>query len=245
MSEYKKKRKPLGGKSYGSIPHLIGSRRGPMDMGVNEGQQRICCEKKRDRHDTIIVQEKLDGGNVGAALLEGELLALTRGGILANESDFPHHLLWAQWVAKNEARFREVLHEGERLCGEWLALAHGTIYQLPHEPFVAFDLMTGIKRTPYADFTSRIEGKFVIPHLLHIGDPLSVEKAMEMVEPSAHGAVGMAEGAMWRVERFDHKQQKVVVDFLAKYVRPEKEDSKYLPMEAYPEREPIWLWKPE
>ena len=62
MTEYKKKRKPLGGKSYGSVPHLIGSRRGPMDFGVNEGQQRICCEKKRDRHDTIIVQEKLVAG---------------------------------------------------------------------------------------------------------------------------------------------------------------------------------------
>lgn len=240
-----KKRKPLGGKSYGSIPHLIGSRRGPMDIGVNEGQQRICCEKKRDRNDTIIVQEKIDGGNVSAALINGEVLALTRGGIMALDSTFEHHLLWADWVAKNEARFREVLNDGERICGEWLALAHGTIYNLPHEPFVAFDIMSGKTREPYANFTARLEGKFVIPKLLHIGDSLSVEKAMELLEPSGHGAVGLAEGAVWRVERFDHKQQKVVVDFLSKYVRPEKEDGRYLPMEAHPERKHIWLWRPE
>ena len=66
--------KPLGHKSYGSIPHLVGSRRGPRDYGVNEGQQRICCERARDKYDEIIVQEKLDGANVGIALKEGQIL---------------------------------------------------------------------------------------------------------------------------------------------------------------------------
>ena len=42
--------KPLGQKAYGSIPHLHGSRRGPADKGVNEGQHRICCERRRDKH---------------------------------------------------------------------------------------------------------------------------------------------------------------------------------------------------
>ncbi|HYF69139.1 MAG TPA: hypothetical protein VD884_13440, partial [Ohtaekwangia sp.] len=57
--------KPLGGKSYGSIPHFYGSRLGPADHHCSPGQQVIATEKKRDRHDYIIVQEKLDGGNVG------------------------------------------------------------------------------------------------------------------------------------------------------------------------------------
>ena len=37
--------KPLGQKGYGTIPHLPGSRRGPGDRGVNDGQFRICCVK--------------------------------------------------------------------------------------------------------------------------------------------------------------------------------------------------------
>lgn len=37
----------------------------------------------RDRHDLVIVQEKLDGSNVGIARLNGEILALTRAGYLA------------------------------------------------------------------------------------------------------------------------------------------------------------------
>jgi len=56
--------KPLGRKSYGSIPHLPGSRLGPGDYHAHEGQARIATEKARDKHDKIYVQEKLDGSNV-------------------------------------------------------------------------------------------------------------------------------------------------------------------------------------
>ncbi len=247
MSEHlqpAQRRKPIGQKSYGSIPHLIGSRRGPMDQGVNEGQQRICCERVRSRHDTIIVQEKLDGSNVGAARIGDDIVALTRSGILASQSEFVQHHAWAAWVQANRERFLQVLEDGERLCGEWLALAHGTIYNLPHEPLVAFDIMRGSERLPFEPLRERLQNRFVMPHLLHVGGPLPIERALELVEPSAHGVVGLAEGAVWRVERFDPKRKKVVVDFLAKYVRPEKEDGKYLPTLGHPERPFIWLWQP-
>lgn len=49
-----------GIKAYGSIPHLPGSRLGPGDHHVTEGQARICTERGRDRHDFITVTEKLD-----------------------------------------------------------------------------------------------------------------------------------------------------------------------------------------
>ena len=56
---------------------------------------------------------------------------------------------------------------------------------------------------------------------------------MEAVEPSHHGAVGLCEGAVWRMER------KGVVEFLGKYVRPDKVDGKYF------HGEPIYNWKEE
>jgi hypothetical protein len=237
--------KPLGHKNYGSIPHLIGSRRGPMDMGVNEGQQRICTERARDKHDEIIVQEKLDGSNVGVALKDGNLFALTRGGILAAESDFEQHRMFAAWVDENEPRFRAVLQDGERLCGEWLALAHGTLYKLPHEPFVAFDLMRGSLRTPFDDSCRALNGDFITPRLIHRGAPFSVAQMLEVLEPSGHGAIDATEGAIWRVERYLPPKKHRVVDFLAKYVRAEKEDGKYLPMERNPEATFRWLWRPD
>ena len=53
--------KTLGRKAYGSIGHLPNSRVGPKDHHVHEGQARICTVKARDKHDRVIVQEKLDG----------------------------------------------------------------------------------------------------------------------------------------------------------------------------------------
>jgi hypothetical protein len=214
--------KPLGQKAYGSIPHLPGSRLGPGDYKISEGQARIATEKARDRHDIIIVQEKLDGSNVAVAKVNNKILALTRAGYLASTSPYEQHHFFAAWVKENEKRFAYLLNERERLSGEWLALAHGTRYNLPHEPFVAFDLITGTKRLNHLDFTTRvINYDFITPKLLHIGSPFSIDDAMKVAEISGHGAIDEVEGAIWRVERRGE------VDFLTKFVKHNKQDGKY------------------
>src|ERR1051325_5532570 len=133
--------KPLGHKSYGSIPHLSMSKPGPGDYHCHEGQERIATVKTRDKHDIVIVQEKLDGGNVGVAKVNGEILAITRAGYMAYTSPYETHWVFEKWVMQNVKRFDALLNEGERVCGEWLYHAVGTRYNLPHEPFVAFDIM--------------------------------------------------------------------------------------------------------
>ena len=225
--------KPLGQKNYGSIGHLPGSRRGPGDHGVPAGQGNICTLKPRDKHDLIIVQEKLDGSNVGVARISNQIIALSRSGYLAQTSPYKQHQLFAQWVRENEERF-SFLKEGERICGEWLIQAHGTRYDLPHEPFVVFDLMRGQQRALFSELQERVGGLFIMPTILSIGpDPVSIELAMELLgDHGNHGAVDLAEGAVWRVER------KGKVDFLAKYVRPNKKDGIYLPSETNSEE--IW-----
>lgn len=229
--------KPLKAKAYGHIPHLPGSRMGPSDHHCHEGQGRICLEKPRDRHDHIIVQEKVDGSCVAVALIDGEIQPLIRSGYAAISSHFPQHRFFADWAWQNRDRFLQVLQEGERLCGEWLAQAHGTRYDLPHEAFVAFDLMTGLQRVPYEEFQRRATlGGFVTPRLLHRGGPLSIERMLTMLEPSGHGSIDPVEGAVWRVER------KGQIDFLAKWVRQEKVDGLYLP--EISGKEPVWNWYP-
>lgn len=243
-------KKPLGIKNYGHIAHFPGSRMGPGDHRCHEGQLQIATLKPRDKHDHIIVQEKLDGSNVGVALVKGELFALTRAGYNAFSSPYEQHHHFGRWVLKNRERFLAVLQEGERLCGEWLMQAHGTRYDLPHEPFVAFDLMTGTERTIYDDFLARIlPEKFVTPHLIHRGKPLSIDDALRTLNGKGfHGASDPVEGAVWRVER-NHLlgkhtgERRWAVDFLAKYVRPDKVDGSFLPeVSGQP---PVYNWKPE
>lgn len=227
--------KPLGGRNYGSIAHLPGSRMGPGDHKCHEGQERICNERTRDKHDLIIVQEKLDGSNVGVAKIDGEILALTRAGYLAHTSPYEQHHKFGEWVARNADRFSVLLNDSERVVGEWLLQAHGTRYKLPHEPFVAFDLMRGTKRATYAEVRERTAGLFTIPHTIHVGQSLGVADAMALLgEFGAHGALDPIEGAVWRVERnelIDPKrggERRWIVDYLAKFVRADKADGAYL-----------------
>jgi len=100
---------------------------------------------------------------------------------------------------------------------------------------------------PYTDFFNRNNGRFVLPALLNEGAPISVEYAMTLLGVYGfHGAMEQVEGAVWRVERDVptgiRGEKKRIVDFLCKYVRPDKVDGKYLPnISGEPE---VWnRWK--
>lgn len=232
-----KSTKPLGGKAYGHIPHLPGSRLGPGDHHCHEGQARICTEKVRDKHDRVIVQYKYDGSCVAVLRRGGEIVPLTRAGYLANTSKYEQHHLWWDWAHKNKWRFLAVLNDGERLCGEWMAQAHGTRYALARsmEPFVAFDLIRDGKRLPYQEFVGRAF-RFTTPCVLSSGPPLPIPEAMQLLDSIVDCALDPAEGAVWRVERHGE------VDFIAKFVRPAKIDGCYLPEVSG--KEAVWNWRP-
>lgn len=231
--------KPLGAKAYGHIPHLPGSRMGPGDHHCHDGQSVICTVKKRDRHDDITVTVKLDGSCVAVARIDGVIIPLGRSGYPAQTSRYEQHQLFFQWVIERQQRFLELLEDGERVCGEWLAQAHGTRYELKHEPFCPFDLFRDGKRIPYAELTQRTSALgFTMPSLL-VGhqqrEPVSIQQAMAEVDARRHGEIDAPEGAVWRVERRGE------FDFIAKYVRPDKIDGCYLPeVSGNPA---VWNWR--
>jgi hypothetical protein len=75
-----------------------------------------------------------------------------------------------------------------------------------------------------------------MPRLIHDGGPLSVETAMSLHGNGDHGCLDEPEGAVWRIER------KGEFDFIAKWVRSDKIDGKYLP--EISKGEPVWNWRP-
>jgi hypothetical protein len=225
--------KPLGGKSYGSIPHLLGSKLGEGDHHCHEGQHKIATEKVRDKHDFVIVQEKYDGSNVAVAKLNGQVIALTRRGYTAESSPFEQHHFFAKWVADNFNRFNLILEEGDRICGEWLVQAHGLKYEIHVEPFVAFDYFSGKERLILDEFRRKIgRGEFYMPRLLSFGNsPISIAAALERLNSGYRYLLGdetetksldLPEGLIYRIERAGK------VDFMAKYVRNDFETGKYL-----------------
>lgn len=229
--------KPLGRKAYGSIPHLPKSRLGPGDHYIHPGQQAILTEKPRDRHDRIIVTEKLDGSNVAVARHEGQIIAITRSGYLAQTSPYEHLQHFAVWVEQNEDRFAS-LRDGERLCGEWVSMAHGTIYAPLPIPFVPFDLMRSDARLPHDEMLEMAAAcGLASAHVISDGPPLTVEGALAAVANGGfHGAQDGVEGCVWRCERRGQ------FDFIAKFVRHDKQDGKYF--EQISGNAPIWFWRP-
>jgi hypothetical protein len=224
-------------KAYGHIPHIPGSRMGPGDHHCHAGQAEIATLKKRDKHDEISVTVKLDGSCMAVAKIEGAIYPLSRAGYLASTSKYEQHQLFHQWVYQNQDRFMDELKDGERMVGEWMAQAHGTRYSLMHGPFVVFDIMVGPKRLPWKECWYRaLRAALPSPHIIHEGDPLSLEDALEAIQTPRHGELDPVEGIVWRVER------KGECDFLCKYVRPDKIDGKYLPEVSG--QEAVWNWRP-
>jgi hypothetical protein len=212
-------------RNYGSIPHLSDSKLTQQaDKKISIGQELILTKKARDWKDLIIVTEKIDGTNVGVICKDGALIPLTRSGYNANTSNFKQHHLFSKWVSVNHGLF-DWLPEGWRVCGEWCIMAHGTIYDITDkEPFVAFDIIDDKnKRIPYLDFFSTCcHAKIAITQLLHIGQPISIKNSIKLLDKGHYGNPDKPEGFVYRVERGWR------VDFLAKWVRHDKQDGKYL-----------------
>lgn len=221
--------KPLGIKAYGSIPHLPGSRRGSGDHGLEESQADILLSKSR-LGDEIIVTEKLDGSCVSIANIDGAITPLIRAGYYAETSNYAQHHVFHRWVMKQADRFRELINPGERCVGEWLYVAHGTIYHLQHEPFVIFDIFDYTnKRLPYDECVARCaQIGAITPQLIYRGKSIGIPQVLSLLGTYGyHGAQDPCEGAVWRCET------KGKFNFLGKYVAHEKQDGKYLQHDTY------------
>lgn len=217
--------KPIGRKNYGSIPHLKNSKLGEGDYYITEGQETILTKKARDKNDRILVYEKYDGSNVGIAKHDNKIFALTRSGYEAITSPYKQHHYFANWVKKREHIFLDMLQNGERITGEWLAQAHGLIYKIEVDPIIFFDYFNNNNQRILNDELVLITNKYGLrmPRKLHDGIPSSVDNLLPILNEKTKGieSIELPEGMVYRVERNGK------VDFLAKWVRNDFPTGKY------------------
>ena len=91
-------------------------------------------------------------------------------------------------------------------------------------------------RLPFDEFMQRLAfTTFETPTVVNYG-PTPPDEAMRLMGKGGHGAIDPVEGLVWRVE------SRGKVDFLAKYVRPDKQDGSYL--ESVTGGDPVWNWQP-
>src|SRR5438105_10960904 len=166
---------------YPRTPHLFGSR------GTDD-------DKHLDREESLdfiadaslIVEEKLDGTNVGIHFTSAGRMVLQCRGHEITAGMHPQYDLFKQWTMGKRPLLEAMLEDRMLLFGEWLYARHSVHYRrLPHY-FFEFDIYDKQKQV-FLDLTSRLEklegtGIVTVP-VVHRG-PATADQLRGLIGPS-------------------------------------------------------------
>jgi len=207
---------------YPRTPHLFGSK------GTDDDKHFSEAESSRFLADeSLIVEEKIDGTNVGIHFSDSGSLVLQCRGHLVTEGMHPQYDLFKQWANVKRQVLEDVLEFRYILFGEWMYARHSVHYrQLPHYLF-EFDIYDKQEAT-FLSLTRREallagSGICTVP-VLHCG-AIGRRELEKLIGPSRFGSQfenlasgksdNIMEGLYLRTEAED------VVTGRAKLVRPE------------------------
>jgi hypothetical protein len=166
---------------YPRTPHLFGSRGTDDDKHMGESESlRFVAD------GSLIVEEKIDGTNVGIHFtLDGKMALQCRGHLIA-EGMHPQYDLFKQWAVVKRPVLEDLLGDRHILFGEWAYARHSVLYRrLPHY-FFEFDVYDKESRA-FLDLDRRmalIEGSGIrtVP-VLHRG-AIDRERLLSLIGPS-------------------------------------------------------------
>ncbi len=120
---------------YPRTPHLFGSTGTDDDKHLSEAESN-----KFSADESLIVEEKIDGTNVGIHFSDDGQLVLQCRGHLITQGMHPQYDLFKQWAAVKRFTLEVRLERRYILFGEWMYARHSIFYgQLPHY-FFEFDV---------------------------------------------------------------------------------------------------------
>ena len=207
---------------YPRTPHLFGSRGTDDDrhLGRKESAAFIA-------DPSLIVEEKLDGTNVGIHFTTRGRMVLQCRGHEITEGMHPQYDLLKQWTSVKRPVLEAMLGNQFILYGEWLYARHSVHYRaLPHW-FFEFDIYDK-DAAQFLDLATRLQrldgtGLYTVP-VLHRG-PATADELRALIGPSAFDSAfensvtgrtdPLMEGLYVRTESGGH------VTGRAKMVRPE------------------------
>jgi hypothetical protein len=206
---------------YPRTPHLFRSTGTADDkhLGEWESIEFLAAE-------SLIVEEKIDGTNVGIHFTAYGQMVLQCRGHLITEGMHPQYDLFKQWAAVKQYALRERLTDRFILFGEWVYAKHSVHYRkLPHY-FFEFDIYDK-QQQAFISLQRRLKildgsGIHTVP-VVHTG-PLTREKLQDLISqsrfdsqfenPLTRRVDNLMEGLYLRTESRD------VVTGRAKFVRP-------------------------
>ena len=207
---------------YPRTPHLFGSKGTDDDKHLGEKESKAFVADK-----SLIVEEKIDGTNVGIHFSDAGEFVLQCRGHLITEGMHPQYDLFKQWAAVKRHVLEQHLENRFILFGEWVYARHSIFYGSLTHYFFEFDIYDKMEQA-FLDLEQRLallEGTGIqtVP-VVHTG-AVSREDLDDLIGPSQFDshfenpltmqADNLMEGLYLRTEA------EGVVIGRAKFVRPE------------------------
>ena len=167
----------------------------------------------------VVVEEKLDGANLGLSLSpDGTVLAQNRGQYLG-EPYVGQFARLPAWLAQHESSLLAVLRPELMLFGEWCAARHSLDYDTLPDWFLLFDVYDRSKRrfwsTSRRNALASEAGLSTVPRVSSGRTTLAALKQLVMDTPSRYRAGLPLEGVVVRRESAEWCEAR------AKLVRPD------------------------
>lgn len=166
----------------------------------------------------VVVEEKLDGANLGLSLAaDGQLRAQNRGQYLAE----PHAGQFSRlpaWLAQHDEALRDELNPNLILFGEWCAARHSLDYAALPDWFLLFDVYDRTEdrfwSTPRRNALAHGAGLLTVPQVFQGKTTVPALKQLVVTNPSRYRP-GALEGVIVRRESIEWCEAR------AKLVRPD------------------------
>ena len=120
---------------YPRTPHLFGSKGTDDDKHLDEAESKAFLAD-----ESLVVEEKLDGTNVGIHFSDAGEMVLQCRGHLITEGMHPQYDLFKQWAAVKRSVLEERLENRFLLFGEWVYARHSIHYRKLSHYFFEFDI---------------------------------------------------------------------------------------------------------
>lgn len=120
---------------YPRTPHLFGSRGTDDDKHLGAEESKAFIADK-----SLIVEEKIDGTNVGIHFSDSGQMVLQCRGHLITEGMHPQYDLFKQWAAVKRHVLEARLQNRFLLFGEWVYARHSIHYRKLSHYFFEFDI---------------------------------------------------------------------------------------------------------
>lgn len=118
---------------YPRTPHIFNSK-GIDDKYLNEKDSLAIIND-----DSLIIEEKLDGTNVGIHFEDNELILQCRGHLIT-DGMHPQYDLFKQWTNVKRTVLEDRLKNRFILFGEWMYAKHSIFYSKLNHYFYEFDI---------------------------------------------------------------------------------------------------------